>query len=66
MKIYSEPMADFEWKENVGKPLEFPHYYHLIDCLKELKYDRPPKDQKLLDRWINELKENPDLGKPFK
>lgn len=67
MKIYSKPLTDEERSknENFGKPLKTPVRYHLIDCLKELKFGRPTSNQKLLQNWIDELYDDPDKGVPF-
>jgi len=66
IKIFTDPMTDKERDVNLGKPLQMPVRYHLIDCLKELKSGRPICNQKLIQKWIDELKENLDNGKPFK
>lgn len=49
-------MTEKERSENIGKVLKAPVRYHLIDCLKDLKYGRPNKDQKILDEFIHILK----------
>lgn len=47
-------------------PLQRPATYHLIDCLKELKFGRPVNNQEKLDEWIAELQECPENGEPFR
>lgn len=64
-KIYTRPMTDEERSENYGNILKTSVRYHLIDCLRELKYGRPVNNQKLIEKWINELNENLDEGVPF-
>lgn len=65
IKIFTEPMTEEERLENLGKPLQMPVRYHLIDCLKDLKFGRPAENQELIDKWISELNGDPDKGKPF-
>lgn len=56
--IYTEPMTKEERRANIGKPLQMPSRYHLIDCLKDLKCGRPANDQRQIAKWIDELNEN--------
>jgi len=65
IEIFSAPMTEEELSENTGKPLQMPVRYHLIDCLKELKFGRPSGNQDLIDKWIAELNENLEEGIPF-
>lgn len=65
--IYSEPLVDDErlTKKHQKDILNMPVRYHLIDCLKQLKYGRPTNNQEQIDKWIVELNENLDKGVPF-
>ena len=65
IKIYQKPMTKKEWSQNYGKPLQMPVRYHLIDCLKELKFGRPSESQIQIDKWIDDLKKDLDNGIPF-
>lgn len=65
IKIYENPMTEEERQFNIGKPLKMPNRYHLIDCLKELKYGRPFMSQEIIDEWINDLNKNLTKGSPF-
>jgi len=65
IKIFTEPMTEEQRKKNIGLPLKMPVRYHLVDCLKDLKFGRPAENQKQIDKWIAELNENLDKGIPF-
>lgn len=65
IKIFTKPMTDDERRANIGKPLQMPVRYHLIDCLKELKFGRPAESQRQIDKWIAELNEELGNGTPF-
>jgi len=65
IKVYTKPMTDEERSENYGNALKTPVRYHLVDCLRDLKYGRPANNQKLIEKWIGELKEDLDKGVPF-
>lgn len=65
IEIFTEPMTNEERSENIGKPLEMHVRYHLIDCLKDLKFGRPDNNQKQLDKFISELEATPENGVPF-
>lgn len=58
-------MTEEERNENIGKPLKTPLRYHLVDCLKDLKFGRPIENQIMINRWIEELNENIEKGIPF-
>jgi len=58
-------MTDEQRSANLGKPLQMPVRYHLIDCLKDLQYGRPANNQELIQKWIDELNEDLEKGKPF-
>ena len=62
--IYDTPLPEEERENHYGKVLKMPVRYHLIDCLKELKWGRPANDQKVLDSFIAYLELN-DTGQPF-
>ena len=62
--IYDEPLSEEERIEHTGKILQTPIRFHLIDCLKELKYGRMTEDQKYLDVFI-EFVEAKGFGQPF-
>ena len=64
-KIFINPMTDKERSTHLGMPLKTPVRYHLIDCLKDLQFGRPVKNQKQIQKWIDELYENLENGKPF-
>jgi hypothetical protein len=64
MEIFNKPLTDEERKEHTLNIRKMPVRYHLIDCLKDLKFGRPASNQHLLDKWIAELKDL-DEGKPF-
>lgn len=59
-KYYTRPMTDKEREKNIGKPLQMPVRYHLVDCLKDLKCGRLKNDQDIINNWIAELYENLD------
>jgi len=65
IKIYENPMTTEERSENFGNILKMPVRYHLVDCLKDLKFGRPSENQKQIDKWIEELNEHPENGAPF-
>lgn len=65
IEIFTKPMTEKERSDNLGKPLKMSVRYHLIDCLKELKFGRPANNQEQLDKWITELNGNLDNGVPF-
>ena len=65
IKIFMQPMTEKERKQNIGNPLKMPVRYHLVDCLKDLKFGRPAENQELINKWIAELDENLDKGVPF-
>lgn len=65
VKIFVKPMTDKERSVNIGLPLKMPIRYHLIDCLKDLKFGRPIDNQKQIQKWIDELNENLENGMPF-
>ena len=52
----SNPLTSDERIILSGEILESPSKFHLIDILKEIKYGRPANNQKLIDKWILELK----------
>lgn len=58
-------MTDEERSGNLWLPLKMPARYHLIDCLKDLQNGRPINNQKLIQKWIDELNENLEKGVPF-
>jgi len=62
--IFDRPLTEEETKKHIGKILQTPVRYHLIDCLKELKYGRMTEDQKYLDVFI-EFVETKRFGHPF-
>jgi hypothetical protein len=66
--IYKNPLTEQEIKEhlyNNVRVLDNPIKYHLIDCLKQLKFGRPSSNQQILDKFIEELEQDLDKGKPF-
>ena len=65
IKIYTEPMTDEERSANLGLTLRMPGRYHLIDCLKDLKFGRPAENQHLIQKWIDELNGETEKGVPF-
>jgi len=66
IKIFREPMTDKQRSKNVGLPLKMPSRYHLVDCLKDLKFGRPANNQILIQKWIDEmLNEETENGVPF-
>ena len=65
LETFTEPMALDERSANIGKPLQMPSRYHLVDCLKDLKQGRPANNQHQIDKWIAELNLNLDNGVPF-
>ena len=65
IKIYREPMTDNERSANLGMPLRMPTRFHLVDCLKDLKFGRPAENQKQIQKWIDELNEETENGAPF-
>jgi len=50
--IFDRPLNEKESMEHTGKILKSQIRYHLIDCLKELKYGRMAEDQKYIDVFI--------------
>jgi hypothetical protein len=65
IKIFREPMTDKQRSANLGLPLKMPSRYHLIDCLKDLKFGRPAENQHLIQKWIDEMYEEIENGVPF-
>lgn len=65
IKIFTKPMTKKQRSKNVGLPLKMPVRYHLVDCLKDLKFGRPAENQYLIQKWIDELNEQTENGVPF-
>lgn len=65
MNIRTTPMMEKDSLNNIGKPLKTPVRFHLIDCLKELKFGRPAGNQRQISKWILELENNLENGVPF-
>ena len=57
VKIYTKPLTEKQrlTKKHQKDILTYPARYHLIDCLKQLKFGRPVKSQEQIDKWIAEL-----------
>lgn len=65
MEMFEKPLTKEEYLDHAGKILETPCRYNLIDCLKELKFSRPAKNQIALQGFIDYLELDESLSVPF-
>lgn len=65
--IFENPLTEEEYtKHSMDRLiLKTPSRYHLVDCLKELKWGRPSESQKQIEDFIQFLLLDDNLGKPF-
>jgi hypothetical protein len=63
--IYHHPLDDQGFSDESHRILRIPNHYHLIDCLKALKFGRPANNQDFLDICIGYLGNNIEDGVPF-
>jgi len=67
--IYEDPLTEEQTHEHIAMQpnpiLRMTSRYNLTDILKDIRFGRPGESQEILTKWIEELKENPEAGKPF-
>ena len=65
IEIFTEPLTEDERIVHTQEIQQMPARYHLLDILKNIKYGRPAENQKLIEKWIEELEVDPKKGVPF-
>jgi len=65
VKIYMNPLSDKEHSDLMKDILKYPIRFHLVDVFRQMKFGRPAKTQEQIQKCIDFLELNPELGEPF-